>query len=160
MALPVVLTGAAELAAAVGTDLGTSAWHTVDQRQIDSFADATGDRYWIHVDPQRAAAGPFGATIAHGFLTLSLLPQLKDEVVRVVGFDLTVNYGTDRVRFPAPLRVGTPIRVRVTLDDVQVLPGGATSTMTLTCLSESSAKPHCVATVLNRYFDADPGAAG
>jgi acyl dehydratase len=98
-----VFQGIAELEKAVGAHLGYSDWHTVTQEQITLFADATGDHQWIHVDPERAAAGPFGSTVAHGFLTMSLLPLLVAQVYRVEGLSMGVNYGLNRVRFPAPV---------------------------------------------------------
>jgi acyl dehydratase len=103
-----------------GQDLGTSSWHVVTQERVDLFADATGDHQWIHVDRERAAAGPFGGTVAHGYLTLSLIPQLLAEVVEVTGADLAVNYGLNRVRFPAPLPTGSRVRASVECQAVQV----------------------------------------
>lgn len=152
LAEPVVLDGVAALKAAVGKVLGASRWLTVDQAMVDQFAETTGDRYWIHTDRQRAASGPFGTTIAHGFLTLSLLPQLMGEVLRITGFEVAVNYGADRVRFPAPLRVGSRVRAVVQLDSVEEHPDGVTVRMLVTCEGESSPKPHCVAVLLQRYF--------
>ncbi len=110
MAEPQVFTSAPELRAAVGQELGVSDWLEVDQKRIDLFADATGDHQWIHVDPERAAEGPFGSTIAHGYLTLSLLPALVPQILRVEGVRMGVNYGTDKVRFPAPVPVGSRLR--------------------------------------------------
>ena len=99
-----------ELRAAAGEHLGYSDWHTVDQAQVTAFAEATGDRQWIHVDPERAAQGPFGTTVAHGYLTLSLLPMLVSQVYRVTGVRMGLNYGLNRVRFPAPLPTGSQVR--------------------------------------------------
>ncbi|MGI8434016.1 MAG: MaoC family dehydratase [Nocardioidaceae bacterium] len=104
-----------QLDAAVGEHLGWSQWLAIDQRRIDAFADATGDRQWIHVDPARAAAGPYGGTVAHGYLTLSLLPVLLGDVVDYAGWQARVNYGTDKVRFPAPVPVGGRVRAGVEL---------------------------------------------
>lgn len=118
-----VFHGVAELEKAAGTHLGYSEWHTIDQAQIDSFADATGDYQWIHVDPAKAANGPFGTTIAHGYLTLSLVPMLVWQVYTVEGVLLSVNYGANKLRFPDPVPVGSEIRAGVEL--VSVTPGGA-----------------------------------
>ena len=111
------------LLGAVGTDLGSSGWLTVDQHRIDGFADATGDHQWIHVDPERAAAGPFGTTIAHGYLTLSLVIPLFTELLEIRGTAMGVNYGLEKVRFPNPVRVGARIR----LTRAGLLPGSGTA---------------------------------
>src|SRR4051794_34736620 len=107
--------GIDDLTRAIGTHLGYSSWITVDQERIDTFARATGDHQWIHVDPARAADGPFGSTIAHGYLTLSLLPTLSWEIFSVRGLAMEINYGTDKVRFPAPVPVGSSLRAGVEL---------------------------------------------
>jgi acyl dehydratase len=104
-----------ELAQSGERELGTSSWHTIDQRQIELFAEATGDHQWIHVDPERAAAGPFGTTVAHGYLTLSLLPMLLAEVISVSDARMGVNYGTEKVRFTAPVQSGSRVRLRAKL---------------------------------------------
>jgi acyl dehydratase len=137
--------GIAELEKAVGAHLGYSDWHTVTQEQITLFADATGDHQWVHVDPERAAAGPFGSTVAHGFLTLSLLPLLVAEVYRVEGLSMAVNYGLDKVRFPAPVPAGSRLRAGVEL--ISLLPGanGARATARVTAEIDGSARPACVA---------------
>ena len=137
--------GIAELEKAVGAHLGYSDWHTVTQEQITLFADATGDHQWIHVDPERAAAGPFGSTVAHGFLTLSLLPLLVAEVYRVEGLSMAVNYGLNKVRFPAPVPAGSRLRAGVEL--ISLLPGanGAQATSRVTAEIDGSARPACVA---------------
>lgn len=128
------------------THLGTSGWVTVDQRSIDQFAEATGDHQWIHVDPERAADGPFGTTIAHGFLTLSLLPRLVAEVYRVDGVRMAVNYGLDKVRFLAPVPVGSRLRVDTRLLDAEERPGGAVRVrLESTIEIEGNDKPACVA---------------
>jgi acyl dehydratase len=106
----------AELEEAAGRDLGTSSWHQVDQEQVNLFAEATGDRQWIHVDPQAAAVGPFGGTIAHGYLTLALVPVLISEVLEISDSSLGVNYGIERIRFTAPVRVGSRLRLRAVLE--------------------------------------------
>ncbi|MEW2221902.1 MaoC family dehydratase [Streptomyces sp. NPDC006990] len=153
MAEPQVFSSASELRAAVGQELGVSDWLEVDQKRIDLFADATGDHQWIHVDPERAAAGPFGSTIAHGYLTLSLLPALVPQILRVEGVRMGVNYGTDKVRFPAPVPVGSRLRARATLADVSETPdGGVQVAAQVTVEREGGDKPVCVAVSLSRYY--------
>ncbi|WP_435154019.1 MaoC family dehydratase [Amycolatopsis sacchari] len=137
-----------EFERAVGARLGHGEWFEVTQDRIDRFAGATGDRQWIHVDPRRAAAGPFGTTIAHGFLTLSLIPVLTEGIVRVEGLTAAVNYGCDKVRFPAPLPVGSRIRAGVDLVSVDSTTAGALSTTRVTVEREGSGKPVCVADTL------------
>jgi acyl dehydratase len=139
-----VLTGMVELEAAVGTHLGHSAWHTVTQRQVDLFAEATGDHQWIHVDPQRAADGPFGATIAHGYLTLSLVPMLVSEVYRVDGIRMGINYGANKLRFPSPVPVGSRVRAGVELVAVTPGSGGHQAVARVTIEREGGDKPACV----------------
>src|SRR5205814_2421081 len=112
-----------ELKAAVGTPLGTSDWVEIDQARIDLFADATGDHQWIHVDPERAKDGPFGGTIAHGYLTMSLGPVLLPQVVTVTGFSMALNYGLNKLRFPAPVPVGSKVRLSGDLLDVEDVTG-------------------------------------
>jgi acyl dehydratase len=136
----------------VGQHLGYSDWREIQQQQVHLFADATGDHQWIHVDPERAAQGPFGGPIAHGYLTLSLTPSFLDEIVEFQGFDMGVNYGCDKVRFPAPVPVGSKLRCGATLDDVTDVPGGIQLVLTLTFEVEGSAKPACVATILVRQY--------
>ncbi|BCJ29972.1 MaoC family dehydratase [Actinocatenispora sera] len=142
---------AAELLAAVGTDLGTSGARPVNQARIDAFADATGDRQWIHVDAERAAAGPFGTTVAHGFLTLSLLPMLLREVVEVRAAH-ALNYGLDRVRFPAPLPAGSRVRASATLLSADPADGGVQTVLRATVQAAGAAKPCCVADLVTRYL--------
>jgi acyl dehydratase len=134
-----------ELEKAVGTHLGHSDWHTVTQKQIDTFADATGDHQWIHVDPEKAAQGPFGKTIAHGYLTLSLVPQLVWQVYKVENLAMGVNYGSNKVRFAAPVPVDSRVRAGVEL--VSLVPGGNGYQLTakVTIELEGSDKPACVA---------------
>ena len=141
-----------ELAACLGQEVGTSDWITITQPQIDAFAEATGDRQWIHVDPVRAAAGPFGTTIAHGFLTLSLLPQMADSAIALGGVRMGVNYGLNKVRFPAPVPVGSRLRGRFRLTAFEPIEGGAQITMEVTMEREGSAKPVCVAESLSRRY--------
>ncbi|MEW2397211.1 MaoC family dehydratase [Streptomyces sp. NPDC046862] len=130
-----------ELGKAVGTRLGHSAWHTVTQQQIDAFAEATGDRQWIHVDPERAARGPFGSTIAHGYLTLSLVPMLEGQVYEIKDLTMGVNYGADKVRFPSPVPVGSRVRAGVEL--VSLVAGGSGYLLTtrVTIEREGADKP-------------------
>lgn len=140
------------LKAATGEQLGYSDWHTVTQKQINDFADATGDHQWIHIDPEAAAKGPFGTTIAHGYLTLSLLPMLVVQVVRVDGVRMGVNYGLNRVRFPAPVPVDSRVRAGVTLLEVTDIAGGAQIVNEVTIEREGGDKPCCVAQSVARYY--------
>jgi acyl dehydratase len=142
----------AELQALVGHELGSSDWLQVDQPRIDLFAQATGDHQWIHTDPARAASGPFGATVAHGFLTLSLLPALFESGFAVDDVRMGVNYGLNRVRFMAPVRVGSRLRGRFKLLGYEPLEGGAQLTVETTIELEGSAKPACVAESVSRRF--------
>jgi acyl dehydratase len=127
-----------ELRGHVGQRLGASSWHEVTQEQVGMFADATGDHQWIHTDPERAAAGPFGGPLAHGFLTLSLAPMLVAEVLEVSDASVTINYGLNRVRFPAPLPVGSRVRADVRCAAVEDVPGGQQVTFTVTFEREGS----------------------
>ncbi len=136
----------------VGTHLGYSDWHRVTQEQINLFADATGDHQWIHVDPERAKSGPFGTAIAHGYLTLSLAPGLLHEVLVVEGTSMGVNYGCNKVRFPAPVPVDSNLRIGVAIKDAEDVKGGVQVVLELTFETEGSAKPSCVAEVVYRYF--------
>ncbi|HKG03892.1 MAG TPA: MaoC family dehydratase, partial [Conexibacter sp.] len=120
---PLALHGVEELRSRLGQELGVSGWHEVTQEEIDAFAQVTGDDYWIHVDPDRARSTPFGSTIAHGLLTLSLGPRFSYEIYEVTGVAFGVNYGFGRVRFPAPLPVGSRVRMRATLTAVDDVPG-------------------------------------
>ena len=141
-----------DLQALVGQHLADSDWITIDQHRIDLFAEATGDHQWIHVDPVRAAAGPFGATVAHGFLTLSLLPEMAQSAFEVQDTRMGVNYGLNKVRFPAPVPVGSRLRGRFTLLSCEPIEGGAQITMEVTMEREGSAKPVCVAESVSRRF--------
>ncbi|MEV5409681.1 MaoC family dehydratase [Thermopolyspora sp. NPDC052614] len=134
-----------ELEQAGSIHLGYGEWLEVTQERIDRFADATGDHQWIHVDPGRAATGPFGTTIAHGYLTLSLIPHLTDGILRVEGLSMAVNYGNNRVRFPSHVPVGSKIRAGVELVSVEPRPGGALVVTRVTVEREGSPKPVCVA---------------
>ena len=142
----------ADLQPLVGQEIGLSDWLNVDQRRIDLFAEATDDHQWIHVDPVRAAAGPFGATVAHGFLTLSLLPPLFASGFHIEGIGMGINYGLNRVRFPAPVRVGSRLRGRFRLKIYEPLEGGAQLTVEVTVEIEGSDKPACVAESVSRRY--------
>jgi acyl dehydratase len=135
-----------------GSEFGPSSWIEVGQDRIDAFADATGDHQWIHVDPDRAAAGPFGTTIGHGYLTLSLLPLMSSEVVPREGGGMAVNYGLNRVRFPAPVPSGSRVRGRFRVDAVEEADWGYQATMTATIEREGGDKPVCVAELVFRYY--------
>jgi acyl dehydratase len=142
----------AEMQALVGQELGSSDWLTIEQARIDQFAQATGDHQWIHTDPARAASGPFGATVAHGFLTLALVPVLSETAFAIDDVRMGVNYGLNRVRFAAPVRVGSRVRGHFRLLAFEALPGGAQMTVQATLELEGSPKPACVAeTVARRY---------
>ncbi len=146
-----------ELAACVGQPLADSDWILVDQARIDAFAEATADRQWIHTDPARAAQGPFGETIAHGFLTLSLLPALLADAYAVDNVRMSVNYGLNRVRFPAPVPAGSRVRARIKLLAFESLAHGAQLTLEATLEREGHAKPVCVAEMVARkYVHQDP----
>jgi acyl dehydratase len=143
----------ADLAAAQGQSIGQSDWVTITQQDVNLFADATGDHQWIHVDPERAANGPFGKTIAHGFMTLALLPRLQHQMYTVNGIKLAVNYGLNRVRFPAPVPVGSRVRAQSSLIGVEEVGNGAVqATIVTTVEIEGSAKPACVAESVVRYI--------
>lgn len=133
-----------EFAAAEGTSLGTTEWMVVDQQRINTFADATGDHQWIHVDPERAANGPFGTTIAHGLLTLSLLPALMHELYTVEGVRMGINYGYNKVRYPTPVPVGSKIRATAVVGPVTSVPGGVQGQVNSVIEIEGSDKPACV----------------
>jgi acyl dehydratase len=141
-----------ELNALVGTHLGYSDYRTVTQEQVNLFADATGDHQWIHVDPERAAAGPFGHTIAHGYLTLSLIPVLCGGLLKVEGVTMGVNYGSNKVRFTSPVPVGSDVRAGATLASVEEVSGGVQIAMDVTVEVKGSEKPACVAQVLSRLY--------
>ena len=140
------------LQALVGQDIGTSDWVTISQAQIDQFAQATGDHQWIHTDPARAATGPFGSTVAHGFLTLSLVPMLFDSGFAIADVKMGVNYGLNRVRFTAPVPAGGRVRGQFRLLGFEPLPGGAQLTVQVTIELEGSAKPACVAETVSRRY--------
>ncbi len=141
-----------DLQAEVGRTLAVSDWIAVEQERIDRFAEATGDHQWIHVDPARAAAGPFGAPIAHGFLTLSLLPLMGDTAFAIDDVRMGVNYGLNRVRFPHPVRAGSRVRGHFKLQKYEPLEGGAQLTVEVTMEIEGVDKPACVAESVSRRF--------
>jgi len=142
----------AQLLEATGRHLGYSEWLQVDQRRIDLFAEATGDHQWIHVDPERAAAGPFGKTIAHGYLTLSLANLFLPQIMRVENTSMGVNYGCERVRFPAPVPVGSRLRGGGEVLSAEEVKGGVQVVVRLTIEIEGSDRPACVIDTISRFF--------
>ena len=146
------ISGMEELRQAEGEDLGTSDWHEVTQRAINDFADVTGDHQWIHVDIERAKQTPFGGTIAHGYYTLSLAPMFSEQILALNGFAFAVNYGLNKVRFPAPLPVGSRVRMHAKLKALEDVPGGAQMTLEVTFQREEGDKPVCVAETLARVY--------
>jgi acyl dehydratase len=153
---PVVLHGLEGLRERVGQEVGVSGWRTARQADVDTFATLTGDEQWIHVDPERASTGPFGTTVQHGFLTLGLATGLLWQVCTVEGFGVVLNYGLNKVRFPAPLRVGSRFRMHVQIAEVAELDGpagkGAEAVYRLTYEVEGQQKPCCVAELVFRYY--------
>ncbi len=141
-----------DLQALVGQNVGVSEWITVDQQRINLFADATGDHQWIHVDPERAKAGPFGGPIAHGFLTLSLIPVLLGSVMKVDGVAMGVNYGTNKVRFTSPVPVGRRVRAGGTVAWAEEVAGGVQVALDVVVEVKDAPKPSCVAQVVFRYY--------
>ena len=147
------INGLDELTTLVGEHLGYSDYVEITQDRVNQFADATGDHQWIHVDVERATAGPFGAPIAHGYLTLSLGPMLAPEIYAVSGFKMGVNYGAEKIRFPAPVPVGSKLRLGAKLLDVTEIAGGIQMKMEFAFEVEGAAKPSCVAEVLFRLYE-------
>jgi acyl dehydratase len=147
------ITGLEELKQAEGEELGVSDWHTITQADIDAFADVTGDHQWIHVDPERAKDTPFGGTIAHGYFTLSLAPRFTEQVMKMEGFAMAINYGLNKVRFPAPVPVDSQVRMRAKLAELSDIPGGAQMIMELTFEREGGDKPVCVAESVVRVYE-------
>ena len=141
-----------DLQTRVGKEIGCGAWMAVDQARINLFAQATGDHQWIHTDPARAASGPFGVTVAHGFLTLSLLPALFESAFAIDDVRMGINYGLNRVRFMSPVRVGSRVRGRFKLVSFEPLPGGAQLTVDATIEIEGAVKPACVAQTVSRRY--------
>lgn len=144
--------GIAGLSEKVGQHVGYSQWHEITQEQVNLFADATGDHQWIHIDVERAKAGPFGTPIAHGYLTLSLAPIFLAEAFTVTGVSMGVNYGLNKLRFPSPVPVGSKLRAGVQIDKVDTFDGGAQVTLTGTWEIEGGSKPVCVAEIIFRYY--------
>ncbi|MFF6911493.1 MaoC/PaaZ C-terminal domain-containing protein [Streptomyces sp. NPDC012466] len=150
--MSLTVNGLDELKKLAGSDLGTSEWIEVTQERIDTFADATGDHQWIHVDPERAKDGPFGAPIAHGYLTLSLFIPLFTELLDVQGVTTKVNYGLNKVRFPAPVKAGSRIRLTAKLAEVEEVPGGVQITVEGAIEIEGGTKPAAVLQSLSRFY--------
>ena len=148
-----VLEGVDGVTKAVGTHLGYSDWLEITQERIDQFAEATGDHQWIHVDPERAKDGPFGTTIAHGYLTLSVSNLFMPQIVDVRGFDLGVNYGVNKVRFPAPVPVGSKIRGAAELLEAEPVPGGVQTVIKITIEVEGGSKPACIIESVSRFLN-------
>lgn len=146
--------GIADFEAHVGEHLGFSDWHRVTQKEINLFAEATGDHQWIHVDPEKAAAGPYGKTIAHGYLTLSLVPILVQQIYRVTGLAMQVNYGSDKLRFPAPVPVDSRIRAGAELLKVDRTDKGGRATVRVTVEVEGNDRPACVVDTIAAMVDA------
>jgi len=140
-----------EFIAAKGEDLGHSDWHTITQEQVNAFADATGDHQWIHVDVERAASGPFGTTIAHGYLTVSLLPILMTEIFRIENLTMGINYGLDRLRFPAPVPTGSKIRAKATLTETKQTHLGTLAYVKVRIEIEGQEKAACVADTISLF---------
>ncbi|RPI09064.1 MAG: MaoC family dehydratase [Actinobacteria bacterium] len=147
-----IIDGIDGLKAKVGEHLGYSDYVEITQEQVNQFADATGDHQWIHIDVERAKAGPFGGPIAHGYLTLSLGPSLSPQIMAVTGISMGVNYGCNKVRFPSPVPVGSKVRLGQKLLTVEDVAGGAQVTMEFTFEVEGAPKPSCVAEVVFRYY--------
>jgi acyl dehydratase len=147
------ITGLDELKQAEGEELGVSDWHRITQADIDAFADVTGDHQWIHVDPERAKDTPFGGTIAHGYFTLSLAPRFNEQILKMDGFAMAINYGLNKVRFPAPVPVDSQVRMRARLAELSEISGGAQMIMVLTFEREGGDKPVCVAESVVRVYE-------
>ena len=141
-----------DLEAAVGTKLGESEWLTIDQDRINLFADATGDHQWIHVDPEKAKSGSFGCTIAHGYLTLSLVNLFLPQIVNVQGISMGVNYGSDKLRFPAPVKVNSRVRGVGELISVEQVKGGVQAVIRVSVEIEGEDRPACVVDTISRYY--------
>ncbi|MGY0020469.1 MaoC family dehydratase [Streptomyces sp. YJ-C3] len=151
--MPTTARGLDELRTLGGRDLGRTAWLEITQDRVNTFADATGDHQWIHTDPERAAAGPFGGPIAHGYLTLSLIIPMFSDLLEISGITMSVNYGLEKVRFPSPVLVGAKIRLHGTVDSVEEVKGdGVQMRLTFTVETEGGAKPACVAQAVYRHY--------
>jgi acyl dehydratase len=151
--MPRTFTSTGELAAAVGSDLGTTDWITVNQDQVDKFADATLDHQWIHTDTDRARQGPFGGPIAHGYLTMSLASHFLSDLARVEGIAMGINYGVDKVRFPSPVPVGSRLRGRGEVVEVKEVPGGVQAVIRITIEREGADKPAAIVDTVSRYLN-------
>ncbi|OBC10951.1 dehydratase [Mycobacterium sp. 852013-50091_SCH5140682] len=147
-----VFSGLDEFVAAAGSELGPTEWMEITQDRVNLFADATDDHQWIHVDPEKAAGGPFGGTIAHGLLTLSLLPHFTHQLYRVDNIAMAINYGYNKVRFITPVKVGASVRARARIDDVAKLDGAVQATVTVTVEIDGVAKPAAVAESIVRFI--------
>ena len=143
--MPRTIEGVEGLKALIGQEIGTSDWFTVDQERVNAFADATLDHQWIHIDEQRAATGPFGTTVAHGFLTLSLLPMFGEQIMNVTGMKVKINYGLNKVRFPSPVPVGSRLRDTATLSEVIEKASGVQVVVTHVIEIEGADRPACIA---------------
>ncbi len=152
MTAQTILDGPEAVRAAVGTHLGFSDWLLMEQERVNTFADATGDHQWIHVDPERAAAGPFGAPIAHGYLTMSLSNYFLPQIIETKGFSAGINYGVDKVRFPSPVKVGDRIRAGAEMLEVTDVNGGLQTLVRITIEIEGSDRPACVIDSLSRWL--------
>ncbi len=153
--MPTIFESPRDLAKAVGQQLGRSDWLEITQERIDRFAEATGDHQWIHVDPERARQGPFGACIAHGYLTQSLVNLFLPQIVEVRGISMGVNYGADRLRFPAPVPVGSRLRGSAELLAVEEIKGTVQAKIRVSVEIEGSDRPACVVDTISRYYPAD-----
>lgn len=147
-----VFTSVDELRAAVGEEFGPTEWQEIDQKRVDLFAEATDDHQWIHVDPEKAANGPFGTTIAHGYLTLSLIPSLTPRLFAVEGVKMGVNYGVNKVRFPSTVPVGSRLRASARIEEVSEVAGGVQLVTRVTIEREDGDKPVCVAETVARFY--------
>jgi acyl dehydratase len=150
--MALIIAGVGGLQERVGTDLGVSAWHDVPQPDVNTFARVTRDEYWLHTDPERARSSPFGGTIVHGLMTLGLGPGFSYEIYTVTGFEVGVNYGYGKVRFPAPVPVGSRLRMRASLSAVEVVRGGVQTVVVQTFECQDGERPVCVAESLARYL--------
>jgi acyl dehydratase len=151
--MPTTIKGLDDLRAKAGEHLGYSDWQELTQEQVNLFADSTGDHQWIHVDVERAKQGPFGGPIAHGYLTLSLVPALMGQIVTIEGMSMGLNYGCNKVRFPSPLPVGAKLRLGAALQNVEEVAGGVQAIIGVTIEVQGQDKPACVADVVYRYYD-------
>lgn len=153
MPAPRTATGLDEIKALAGTDLGRTDWLEITQDRVNTFADATGDHQWIHTDPERAATGPFGAAIAHGYLTLSLIIPLFGDLLDIAGTSMSINYGLDKVRFPSPVKVGAKVRLHGVVESVEEVRGnGVEMRLAFTVEIEGSDKPACAAQAIYRHY--------